>query len=110
VTTIKEIHLRCTNITDEGVKYISAFKGLRALMLKDHRNITSKCLPYLQKLNELEDLDISKNKIMVADLSMLTGLKRLQKLHISSDMLEDGEIEIPQSLIDQFPGCTITMY
>jgi hypothetical protein len=110
VTTIRAIHLRCTNITDEAVRYISEFKGLKELMLKDHRNITSKCLPYLQKLKELEYLDLSKNEIRVSDLHVLTGFNRLSELYISRDMLHEGETSIPQSLVELFPGCTIHMY
>ena len=110
VTYIQEIFLRCTNVTDEGVKHISEFKGLKSLTLKDHRNITSKCLPYLQKLVDLEYLDISKNEITVADLSVLANLNQLRELYISADMLRNGETEIPQSLRVQFPGCRIEMY
>ena len=82
VTSIAEIYLRCTNVTDEGVKYICHLKNLKALTLKDHRHITSKCLPDLNKLSDLEYLDISKSNIAPEDLYTLTNLKKLKELVI----------------------------
>jgi hypothetical protein len=110
VSSVGEIHLRCTNVTDAGVKYISAFKNLRELTLKDHRHITRACLPDLNKLVDLEYLDISKNNISTDDLYALTNLKKLKQLFISSDKPESemtGELE---KLKAHFPGCEITVY
>lgn len=110
VTSIAEIHLRCTNVTDEGVKYICQLKNLKALTLKDHRHITSKCLPDLNKLSDLEYLDISKNNIELEDLYALTNLKKLKELIVSSDKPEEeiaGEVE---KLKIHFGGCEITVY
>lgn len=110
VSRVGSIHLRCTNVTDEGVKYIANLKNLKELTLKDHSDITKACLPHLNKLSELEYLDISKNNILPEDLYVLTNLEKLRQLFISTDKTEDefaGELE---KLKNHFPGCEITVY
>lgn len=110
VSSVGRIHLRCTNVTDEGVKYIAHLKNLKELTLKDHRHITKACLPDLDKLSDLEYLDISKSSISPEDLYVLTNLKKLQQLIISTDSTENefaGELE---KLKKHFPGCEITVY
>jgi Leucine-rich repeat (LRR) protein len=110
VTTVGEIHLRCTNVTDEGVKYIANLKKLKELTLKDHRNITKACLPDLNKLVDLEYLDISKNDISTEDLYVLTNLKKLKQLFISTDKKDADLAAELEKLKNHFPGCEITVY
>jgi hypothetical protein len=110
VTSIQSIHLRCTQLTDEGVKYISQFKNLKELTLKDHIGITKKCLPDLNKLNDLEYLDISKNEILLEDLYALTNLKNLREIYISSDKPETQVKEEIEKLKIHFSNCNITIY
>lgn len=110
ISTIQEIHLRCTNVTDQGVRYISTLNGLRQLTLKDHRNITKACLPDVNKLSGLEFLDISKNSLSIEDLHLLTGLKNLKQLIVSSDAQDDARPAELEKLRAQFPGCEITVY
>jgi Leucine-rich repeat (LRR) protein len=110
VQNVAGIRLRCTNVTDDGVKYISKLKGLRELMLKDHRGITKESLPAINELTDLESLDISKNNFSIKDLYALTHLKKLQQLTISSD-LPDAETEAElEKLRAHFPGCEIVVY
>lgn len=110
VSSVGEIHLRCTNVTDEGVNYICTLKNLRELTLKDHRHITKACLPHLNNLADLEYLDISKNKIVFDDLYVLTNLKKLKQLFVSSDKPENEMAEELEKLKTHFPGCEITVY
>ncbi len=110
ITQMDAIHLRCTNLTDEGVKYIARVKNLRELTLKDHQHISSASLPYINQLTELEYLDISKNNILLQDLFKLTQLKKLKQLIISSDLEEKEMQEEMEKLKAHFPGCEITHY
>ncbi|AWO00327.1 hypothetical protein DLD77_00690 [Chitinophaga alhagiae] len=110
VTTIPEIYLRCTNITDLGVQYICRLQGLRQLTIKDHRHVTKHCLPDINKLGGLEYLDISKNNIAPEDLLTLTGLNNLKELLISSDLPEGELAPLLEKLQAHFPGCEITVY
>jgi Leucine-rich repeat (LRR) protein len=110
VTSIRSIHLRCSQLTDEGVKYISQLKNLKELTLKNHIGVTRKCLPYLNKLSDLEYLDISKNEILLEDLNALTNLINLREIYISSDKQETPVKEDIQKLKIHFPNCQITIY
>ena len=110
VSSVGDIYLRCTNVTDEGVKHICTLKNLLELTLKDHRHITKACLPHINKLTSLEYLDISKNDMAVEDLFILTDLKNLKQLFISSDKPESEMAEELERLRTHFPGCAITVY
>ena len=110
VSSVGEIHLRCTNVTDEGVKYICTLKNLREFTLKDHRQVTKACLPDINKLTDLECLDISKNNISIEDLCLLTNLKNLKQLFISSDKPESEMAEELEKLKTHFSGSEITVY
>lgn len=107
VKHIDSIYLRCSEVTDEGVEYISKLKTLRELTLKDHINISSASLPYINQLTELVYLDICKNNIPVIDIFTLTQLKKLKELIISSELTKEETTEILVKLKEHFPGCTI---
>ncbi len=110
VKSAHHVHLRCTFLTDEGVKYICRLEHLKELTLKDHRGITKDCLPDINKLVELEYLDISKNNIVPEDLLQLDNLKQLKQLHISSEKTGDDLQQELAMLAAHFPGCQVTYY
>lgn len=89
VSIVHHIYLKETKITDVGVKFISGFKGLKTLTLMKHEGITKACLPYINKLVDLEYLDVWKTKIRLEDLGELTNLKKLKELYISPNDEED---------------------
>ncbi len=89
VLIIHGIYLKFTNITNEGVKHISKVTALSELTLRDHKDITNECLPYLNKLTDLEYLDILKTKITLEDLPTLSQLQNLKELHISSESSDE---------------------
>lgn len=111
VAVIHSIYLKETWVTDEGIKLISTLKGLKSLTLMKHENITKDSLPYLNKLIDLEYLDIWRTKIRLEDLSVLTDLKKLKELYISpNDEDEDNWDAILEKVIEiepLFPGCEI---
>lgn len=112
VNVIHSIYLKETLVSDEGVKHISNIKQLKSLTLMKHENITRACLPYLNKLADLEYLDIWRTGIKLEDLSALTNLKKLKELYVSFNGEEreaDRDI-ILETLIPievLFPGCEI---
>ena len=112
VSIVHEIYLKETMVTDEGVKFISNFKQLQRLTLMKHGNITKDCLPYLNKLTDLEYLDIWRTKIRLEDLGALTHLKKLRELYISAgDEEEEPDLDaILEKIIkaeETLPNCAI---
>jgi Leucine-rich repeat (LRR) protein len=108
IPSINGIYLKFTNVTNESVKYISNTKNLLELTLRDHKEITSECLPYLNKLVDLEYLDILKTKIYLEDLPGLSNLQKLKKLYISSENIEEeyllGHVVAMKEIL---PACTL---
>lgn len=90
ISIIPQLYFKFTLITDEGVKHISNIQNLAKLTLRDHKNVTNKSIPYLNKLVDLEYLDILKTKIQLEDLVGLFNLQNLKELYITS---EDGDKE-----------------
>jgi hydrogenase maturation factor HypE len=107
VPTIHGIYLKFTNVTNEGVKYISNIHNLVELTLREHNDITKECLPYINKLVELENLDISKTAISLDDLLVFSNLQNLKKLHISSDESKEIILEKVLKLKKTLPNCSI---
>lgn len=89
VKTIYRLYFKFTELTDEGVKYISNIKNLEQLTLREHRNITSESIPYLNKLVDLEYLDIVKTQIQLEDLPGLFQLQKLKELYVTSENLDE---------------------
>lgn len=107
VKTIRKIHLRCTFLTDAGVMLISQLQGLQELTLKDHRGITAKCLPCINRLTDLVCLDISKNSFDAEGVLQLDKLTKLKELIVSSD---NPDPLLRDKLEAHFPGCRVTVY
>jgi hypothetical protein len=116
VSVMYTLYLKETLVTDEGVKLISNFKQLKSLTLMKHENITKNCLPYLNKLTDLEYLDVWKTKIRLEDLYLLIDLKNLKELYVSADDEDDQSDRevILEKIIkaeETLPGCaTRTSY
>ena len=107
VSIIHKIDLRCTFITDEGVKHISTLKELKELSLRNHNKITKESLPFLNQLTDLEYLDLSKTEITLEDLPALSNLQNLKELHISDEESKES-IQEKRSLLKQIlPKCTV---
>lgn len=89
IPVIYRLYFKFTCITDEGVKHISKIENLEQLTLREHRNITNISVPYLNKLNDLEYLDILKTGIRLEDLPGLFDLQNLKELYVTSENLDE---------------------
>lgn len=107
IPVIHSIDLRCTFITDEGVKHIGTLKDLKELSLRNHNKITKESLPFLNQLRDLEYLDISKTEITLADLPALSNLKNLRELHISAEETKEYIEEKISNLKQVLPNCIV---
>jgi hypothetical protein len=115
VKIVHSIYLKETAVTDEGVKYISEIQQLKSLTLMKHPGITKASVIYLNRLTDLEYLDIWRTGIILEDLTALDQLKNLKKVFVSSLVEIDGsfpELEREQILEHLivleylFPDCT----
>jgi len=109
VPVIHSIDLRCTFITDEGVKYISTLKELKELSLRNHNKITKESLPFLNQLTDLNYLDISKTEITLEDLPALSKLQNLKELHISAEESKEYIVEKICILKQVLPNCMVSV-
>ncbi len=108
VPVIREIYLKSSLVTDQGVGYIVNIQNITQLTLRDHRKITKRCLPDINKLTELEYLDISKTEIALDDLSVLSNLKNLKELYVSSENTNEEYISSKlSSLKEMLPNCIV---
>jgi len=110
-----EIYLKENKVTDIGIELISGFKQLKSFTLMKHEEITKASLPYLNKLTDLEYLDVWKTKIRLEDLGALTNLKNLKHLYVSPNDEEDESDwdAILEKIIkaqETLPNCAISIY
>lgn len=90
VASISEIHLKQTLVTDEGLKYISKFKYLEILYLRNHNKITKESIPYFNEIKSLQSLNINKTKITLTDLYKSLNNQSLNEVFISSEVNEEN--------------------
>lgn len=108
IPTIYRIYLKFTNVTDEGVKHISIIQNLEHLTLREHKNITNKSIPFLNKLVDLEYLDVLKTEIQLEDLPGLFQLQKLKELYVSSENLDkEYLLEHVVTMKEILPNCIL---
>ncbi|EAZ95006.1 hypothetical protein FBBAL38_11694 [Flavobacteria bacterium BAL38] len=107
VTSISEIHLKETLITDEGLKYITMFNNLKILYLRNHTKITKKSIPYFNQMKSLESLNITKTKITLTDLCEQLNNQNIKEVFLDSEENENNILEKGFILKTKMPNCNI---
>jgi hypothetical protein len=107
VPIIGAFDLENTNITDEGIKRISKVKNVEKLELKNSRQITKNCQPYIDTLKELVVLNLMKTSITLDDVMVLKELQNLKELYMSSDKDEDYNLEKIIEMKVILPNCIV---
>ncbi len=107
VASILEIHLKETLVTDEGVKHISQLKDLEILYLRNHYKITKESIPYFNKMESLESLNITKTNITLTDLCELLENQSLKEVFLDSEENEKNILEKAFILKERMPNCNI---
>lgn len=107
VTSILEIHLKETLVTDEGVKYISKFKDLKILYLRNHSSITEKSIPYFNKMESLENLNLTKTAITLTHLCESLNNQSLREIFLDSEENEEDIDHKAIQLKERMPNCNI---
>jgi hypothetical protein len=107
ITSITEIHLKESQITDEGVKYMSTFKGLMTLYLRKHDEVTKASIPYFNQMMSLKSLNITKTKITLSDLCENLNNQNLREIFLSSEATEENIVEKGFIMKERMPECNI---
>lgn len=107
VTSILEIHLKETLVTDDGIKHISKFKDLEILYLRNHNKITKESIPYFNEIKSLQSLNITKTKITLTDLCKSLNNQSLKEVFISSEGSEENIEEKAFVLKERMPNCDV---
>lgn len=108
ISVIYTLYFKFTLITDEGVKHISKVQKLKHLTLREHDTITNVSVPYINKLIDLEFLDVLKTQIHLEDLSGLYDLQKLKELHVSSENTDrEYLLEYVISMKEILPNCIL---
>lgn len=107
VASILEIHLKQTLVTDEGLKYISKFKDLEILYLRNHHKITKESIPYFNKMDSLVSLNITKTKITLTHLCESLNNQCLKEVFLDSEVNEVNMDEKAFVLKERMPNCNV---
>ncbi|PKA83898.1 hypothetical protein ATE92_2067 [Ulvibacter sp. MAR_2010_11] len=107
VPILREIILKESYVTDEGVKHMSVFEELKLLYLRKHKAITKKSIPYFNEMKSLESLNITKTNITLTDLHELLDNQNLREVFIDSEENEENILEKAFALKERMPNCNI---
>lgn len=107
VTTIIEVHLKETLIGDKAIEYMTNFKSLQTLYVRNHKNVTKESIPFLNKMKCLESLNITKTKITLTDLCDLLDNQSLKEVFLDSEEDEQEILEKGFILKQRMPNCNI---
>ncbi|PQJ74619.1 hypothetical protein [Polaribacter gangjinensis] len=107
VTTIQDVYLKDTLITDKAVEYMLQFKELKSLFLRRHQTITKACIPFINQMPKLESLNVTKTKITLSDLCDSLDTQSLKEVFLDSEEDEKSLLEKGFLLKERMPNCAI---
>jgi len=107
VTSIVDVYLKASLITDKAVEYMTKFKELKYLVLRQHKNITKASIPYFNQMEKLESLNITKTKITLTDLCEQLNNQSLKEVFLDSEENEENILEKAFALKERMPNCNI---
>ena len=87
---VREVDLTNSKITDADLEILSALPDLKVLSLAGCLNVTDAGLSHLQRLTNLQTLNLGPSKIGDAGLRHLSNLKQLQILNLSGTRVGDN--------------------
>jgi hypothetical protein len=107
VRSIVDVYLKASLITDKAVEYMTKFRGLKYLVLRQHKNITKASIPFFNQMNKLESLNITKTKITLTDLCESLNNQSLKEVFLDSEENEENILEKAFMLKERMPNCDI---
>ena len=107
VTSITDLVLNESLISDHGVVHFCNFTALKHLHLRNHKTITKKSIPYFNNMACLESLNITKTKITLTDLSNSLNNQTLKEVFLDSEENE-SDIDVKAFILkERMPNCNI---
>lgn len=110
VTSIVDVYLKDTLITDKAVEYMLKFEHLKSLFIRRHQNITKASIPFFNEMKFLENLNVSKTQITLTDLCENLNNQSLQEVCLNEEAAEENIEEKLAILKKRMPNCEITLY
>ncbi len=89
---LRRLDLNAWNITDDGLKNLTAAAALETLVLRDAWDISDRGLAYLAALPNLEDLTVHHALITAAGIRSLAAAGRLTSLSLTGPQIGDDVI------------------
>ena len=102
-TSIIEVNLNRTQVTDSGLKKLVGLKQLQTLQLGRTR-VTDAGLKEMSALKQLQTLYLGSTKVTDAGLKELAGFKQLEKLYLAETQVTDPGVA---ALRKALPNCKI---
>lgn len=110
VTSITDIYLKETLITDKAVEYFVHFKDLKSLIVRRHSHITKASIPYFNQMQGLEHLNVTRTAITLTDLCENLNNKSLKEVFVSSEAGDGQEQDLLEKaflLKERMPDCNV---
>jgi len=89
VKSINMLDLDETDITNEGIKYLTKLEQLKELRLKGIQQIDDDCMEQLNQIKDLELLHLGGTSVTLDGLSKLSDLQKLKVLLLSVPEAEE---------------------
>lgn len=109
VTSIIDVYLKNTLITDKAVEYMTLFTNLQSLVIRRHPNITKASIPFINVMKRLEILNVTKTKITLTDLCENLNNPTLKEVELNADENEENIEKKLLILKERMPHCEITL-
>lgn len=107
VTSIVDVYLKDTFITDKAVEYMTLFKDLKSLFIRRHENITKASIPYFNEMKYLESLNVTRTAITLSDLYDHLHNPSLKEVYLNSPENEENAKKSLSALKERMPNCEI---
>ena len=108
VKSIDMLDLDETDITNDGIAYLTQMDFIKELRLKGINEIDNDCISHLNKIKELELLHVRGTSITLDGLLKLDNQAGLKHLLFSTDLEKPDETKMLQ-LRELMPDCRFTI-
>lgn len=105
IKSLQDLNVARTDLTDEGLGYLSTLGDLRKLNIEKNSKISGRGLKALQRCKHLSTLKLDGNNLTVDDILALKGLP-LKSLDLP---YTDLQIRQRDLLCRAFPGCNLNL-